>query len=80
MLPSRPVLYDIISKAISIFCLSRTRHRLFVGRLAAAVDPSWTISHFHFLSNSRGNKPSLRFCRFAGPGSHRYSVNFLMIR
>lgn len=40
------------------------------------VDPLWVLNHFHFLTNSKGNKRPLAFSRYAGPGSHRYPVGF----
>ena len=40
------------------------------------LDPLWILNHFHFLDHQRTGKRPLLFSRYAGPGSHRYSVGF----
>lgn len=40
------------------------------------LDPLWILNHYHFLDNARDGKRPLTFSRYAGPGSHRYSVGF----
>ncbi|KAH6886192.1 glycosyl hydrolases family 31-domain-containing protein [Thelonectria olida] len=41
------------------------------------LDPLWLLNHFHFVDHQlKGDKRSLIFSRFAGPGSHRYPVGF----
>ncbi len=40
------------------------------------LDPLWILNHFHFLDNKKDGKRPLTFSRYAGPGSHRYSVGF----
>ncbi|KAJ5874158.1 uncharacterized protein N7529_002588 [Penicillium soppii] len=40
------------------------------------IDPLWVLNHYHFLDSGLGNKRSLTFSRYAGPGSHRYPIGF----
>lgn len=40
------------------------------------VDPLWLLNHFHFLDSARHGDTGVTFSRYAGPGSHRYSVGF----
>ncbi|WP_287973220.1 glycoside hydrolase family 31 protein [Blautia sp.] len=40
------------------------------------LDSLWILNHFHFLDHQRTGKRPLLFSRYAGPGSHRYSVGF----
>jgi len=40
------------------------------------LDPLWVLNHFHYLDSSRGEKRALIFSRYAGLGSHRYTIGF----
>lgn len=44
------------------------------------LDPLWMLNHYHYLDNKwKGTRP-LTFSRYAGPGSHRYPLDFQGIR
>lgn len=40
------------------------------------LDPLWMLNHLHFLDSGRDGRWPLTFSRYAGPGSHRYSIGF----
>lgn len=40
------------------------------------MDPLWMLNHLHTLDISRTGRRPMFFSRYAGPGSHRYSIGF----
>ena len=40
------------------------------------MDPLWMLNHLHVKDISRNGKRPMYFSRYAGPGSHRYSIGF----
>lgn len=40
------------------------------------LDPLWMLNHIHYYDSGRDGKRPLIFSRYAGPGSHRYSIGF----
>lgn len=40
------------------------------------LDPLWILNHYHFLDSRRNGTRPITFSRYAGPGSHRYSIGF----
>jgi alpha-glucosidase (family GH31 glycosyl hydrolase) len=41
-----------------------------------ALDPLWMLNHLHVLDIQKNGKRPMFFSRYAGPGSHRYSIGF----
>ncbi len=46
------------------------------GSRLEGLDPLWMLNHYHYLDNGRDGKRPMTFSRYAGLGSHRYSVGF----
>ncbi len=42
----------------------------------AGLDPLWALNHYHYLDNKRDGKHGLLLSRYAGFGSHRYTMGF----
>ena len=40
------------------------------------LDPLWALNHYHYLDNKRDGKHGLVLSRYAGIGSHRYTMGF----
>lgn len=40
------------------------------------ADPLWILNHLHTIDAARGGKRPMLFSRYAGIGSHRYSIGF----
>lgn len=40
------------------------------------LDPLWMLNHYHFLDSGRDGKGTNYIFKMAGPGSHRYPVEF----
>jgi alpha-glucosidase (family GH31 glycosyl hydrolase) len=40
------------------------------------LDPLWVLNHYHYLDSRRRGKRPVILSRFAGIGSHRYSIGF----
>lgn len=40
------------------------------------LDPLWMLNHIHYVDSGRHGKRPVTFSRYAGPGSHRYSIGF----
>ncbi len=40
------------------------------------LDPLWILNHYHYLDARRNGERGMLLSRYAGPGSHRYSIGF----
>lgn len=40
------------------------------------LDPLWALNHYHFLDHAKNHRNGLILSRYAGIGSHRYSLGF----
>ena len=46
------------------------------GSKMEGLDPLWSLNHYHYLDNNKGNNRPLILSRYSGPGSHRYPLGF----
>ena len=40
------------------------------------LDPLWALNHYHFLDHAKNHTDPILLSRYAGIGSHRYSIGF----